>query len=92
MALDWVTNIKSIYHNLDTNGLHHVAFEIGEEHVKGGTPGEMFTLLVHKLIEIKSERPEVYADPGRDGVDDCVCEEDRLLVRGWMLMGRDCNQ
>ena len=61
MALDWVTNIKSIYHILDTNGLHHVAFEIGEEHVKGGTPGEMFTILVHKLIEIKRERPEVYA-------------------------------
>ena len=61
MALDWVKNITSIYEILKKNGLHHVAFEIGEEHVKGGTPGEMFTLLVHKLIEIKRERPEVYA-------------------------------
>ena len=59
--MDWVTNIKSIYHILDKNGLQHVSFEIGEEHVKGGTPGEMFLLLVVKLMDIKENRPEVCA-------------------------------
>ena len=61
MALDWVTNIKSIYRILDENGLHHVSYEIGKEHVKGGTPGEMFLSLLHKLMEIKKERPDVYS-------------------------------
>ena len=59
--MDWVTNIKSIYHILDKNGLQHVSFEIGEDHVKGGTPGEMLILLVSKLMDIKENRPEVYA-------------------------------
>ena len=59
--MDWATNITSIYEILKKNGLQHVAFEIGEEHVKGGTPGEMFILLVSKLMDIKECRPEVYA-------------------------------
>ena len=58
--MDWVTNIKSIYHILEKNGHHDVAFEIGEEHASGGTAGEMFSILVGKLISIKEERPEVY--------------------------------
>jgi hypothetical protein len=59
--MNWVDVIKDIYRTLDANGLHDVSFEIGEEHVKGGTPGEMFTFLVVKLKSIKEDRPEVYA-------------------------------
>ena len=55
MALDWVTDIKSIYHILKTNGHHDVAFEIGEEHAKLGTAGEMFLNIVAKLRTIEKE-------------------------------------
>jgi hypothetical protein len=57
----WVDIIKDIYRTLDAHGLHDMSYEIGEEHVKGGTPGEMFTLVVAKLISIKENQPEVYA-------------------------------
>jgi hypothetical protein len=57
----WVNIIKDIYRKLDANGLLDISYEIGEEHIKGGTPGEMFTLLVEKLISIKDHQPELYA-------------------------------
>ena len=58
--MDWVTNIRSIYDILEKNGFHDIAFEIGQEHASGGTAGEMFSIVVTKLISIKNERPEVY--------------------------------
>ena len=59
--MNWVDIVKDIHRNLDANGLHEISYEIGEEHKKGGTPGEMFTLVVAKLIAIKEHQPDVYA-------------------------------
>ena len=76
LILNWVNIIKDIYRRLDANGLHHLSYEIGEEHIKGGTLGEMFTLLVAKLISIKDHQPEVYAlITEENGLDDRVCED-----------------
>ena len=59
--MDWVTIIKSIYQRLETNGFRDTSKEIQHEQLKGGTPGEMFTLVVSKLIDIKDQQPEIYA-------------------------------
>lgn len=61
MSMNWAEVATSIHKTLDDKGLHDVSFEIGQEQLKGGTGGEIFSLLVGKLISIREERPEVYA-------------------------------
>lgn len=58
--MDWVEVIKSVYKTLKEKGHHDIAFEIGQEHTKGGSPDEMFIYLVAKLRSIKRERPDIY--------------------------------
>ena len=53
--------MKTIYQNLDANGFNHLSKEILEEQLTGGTGGEIFTLVMSKLISIKDHQPEVYA-------------------------------
>ena len=59
--MNWVEVITLIYETLRAKGYRDIVYEIGEEHVKGGTPGEMFILIVTKLMSIKNTRPDVYA-------------------------------
>lgn len=59
--MNWVETVKTIYQKLDANGFNHISKEIQDEQLKGGTGGEMFTLVVAKLISIKDDQPEVYA-------------------------------
>ena len=60
-TMNWITTLEDIYQRLEGKGFTHVSKEIKEEELKGGTGGEIFTLVLSKLMSIKDDQPEVYA-------------------------------
>ena len=59
--MDWRIILKTIHEILTANGFNDVSAEIHDAHLEGGTPGEMFSLVVGTLMSTKANRPEVYA-------------------------------
>jgi hypothetical protein len=59
--MDWLSIVKAIHERLRTNGFNDISAQIHHAQLSGGTGGEMFTLVLEKLISIKKHQPEVYA-------------------------------
>jgi hypothetical protein len=59
--MSWIEILEAINEKLGTHGFMHISKEIEDEQLKGGTGGEIFSLVLSKLISIKKHQPEVYA-------------------------------
>lgn len=59
--MSWISILDAIHQILTANGFNDISAEIRKAHLTGGTPGEMFTLVLAELISIKEHQPEVYA-------------------------------
>lgn len=59
--MNWHRTLQEIYSKLELNGLGEVSREIKDEQLQGGTGGEIFGLVMTKLIQIKNKRPRIYS-------------------------------
>ena len=75
---DWISKLTEIHSILERKGFADVSEEILKEQVAGATGGEIFLLVVDKLISIKDERPEVYA---------LIREETEWMIKYGKTMG-----
>lgn len=57
----WLTILNDIHHNLEVNGFYELSQEISAAQLEGATGGEIFSIILSKLIQIKKQQPEVYA-------------------------------
>ena len=58
--MNWHNTLRSIYSKLDANGLSDISRNIYEGQLSGGTAGEIFDIVLTKLISIKNNEPNVY--------------------------------
>jgi len=59
--MNWHLTLKTVYKKLEDNGYAAMADELHEEQLKGGTGGEIFGLVLTKLLSFKETSPEVYS-------------------------------
>lgn len=59
--MDWISKLTEIRRILKPKGFADVSEEMLKKQLAGATGGEIFLLVMDKLISIKDERPEVYA-------------------------------
>ena len=59
--MNWHTTLKTIYSKLRANSLSHIADDLHQRQLMGGTGGEVLDLILSKLIEIRGENPEIYS-------------------------------
>jgi hypothetical protein len=58
--MNWHNTLRSIYSKLDANGFHEISRDIYQGQLSGGTGGEIFDIVITKLISIKNNEPNVY--------------------------------
>jgi len=58
--MNWHKVLKNIYHKLELSGFQVIKDDIHEGQLSGGTSGEIFSIVLSKLLEIKRSNKEVY--------------------------------
>lgn len=59
--MDWLAILNDIHSNLEANGFRELSQEISEAQLEGGSGGEIFSIVLDRLIQIKEQHPDVYA-------------------------------
>ena len=58
--MNWHTILEDIHHTLKAHGFHELSQELFDAQLEGGTGGEIFSIVLDKLIQIKKQRPDIY--------------------------------
>lgn len=58
--MNWYNTLKDIYQKLEDAGYPEIKKDIHEGQLSGGTGGEIFLIVLTKLIELKRNNPKVY--------------------------------
>jgi len=59
--MNWHNTLNIIYSKLEAHGYPAISKEIHEAQLSGGTGGEIFDLVISRLVSIKKNKPDVYA-------------------------------
>ncbi|MEO5600199.1 MAG: hypothetical protein ABIR06_04655 [Cyclobacteriaceae bacterium] len=58
--MNWHNTLNEIYSKLNACGYSEISTDIHEGQLSGGTGGEIFDIIISKLIAIKTNKPHVY--------------------------------
>ena len=58
--MNWYNTLKDIYSKLNNNGYSSLANDIHEGQLSGGTSGEIFDIIISKLLKVKRDNSDEY--------------------------------
>lgn len=58
--MNWHNTLKEIYQKLEVSGFNAIKVDIHEGQLSGGTGGEIFSIVLTKLIDIKRHHPDAF--------------------------------
>lgn len=58
--MNWHNTLKEIFQKLELSGYNKIKEDLHEGKLSGGTGGEIFSIVLTKLIDIKRHNPDVF--------------------------------